>query len=237
MHGAGLMQVTSMEECAFDIIDLEDFDHDAIHFLDGTFDPCEVSLQWIQRLIVHAEANQIIKVAPPILSRVYNQLGNGIVKLCEARKIAKFSIPFPFAQMVTIMLLTHWVMAAVVCATSIESRVWSTLLSFAVILSFWSINYIALELEDPFGDDANDLPLHDMQKDLNKSIKELLQPHAMKIPPFNFCAEYHDELLIKTVDFNKNLFNDVKRCADSRPKDAHDSAIKRVAAKKGDLGV
>ena len=48
---------------------------------------------------------EIILVAPPILSRVYNQLGNGIVNLNNARKITSFPIPFPLAQMITLTSL------------------------------------------------------------------------------------------------------------------------------------
>merc|ERR1711865_503002 len=108
---------------------------DSLEFMQDAHDRCEIVLQWIQRLIVEANAAETIKVAPPILSRVYNQLGNGIVNLNNARKITDFPIPFPLAQMVTFML----------------------------VFAFWSINYIAVELEMPFGDDTNDLPLSEMQ--------------------------------------------------------------------------
>merc|ERR1719453_1795935 len=116
------------------------------------------------------------------------------------------------------MLCAHWLMAAIVCATSIESRVWSAVLSFSVIISFWSMNFIALELEDPFGDDANDLPLHDMQEDLNASIRALLAPYAMKHPDFDYNEAYHGELMIKQVDFNSKIHNSVTTIRKERPK-------------------
>merc|ERR1719502_1221335 len=100
-------------------------------------DSCEVVLQWIQRLIVEANGADIIKIAPPILSRVYNQLGNGIVKLNNARKIREFPIPFPLAQMITIMLLFHWMITAVVCAIELDHPALSAAFSFAIILSYW----------------------------------------------------------------------------------------------------
>jgi len=233
LHGASLAQVCSMNVKQFEVLDLEDFDVDSLAFLDTTWDSTEVALQWVQRLIGEADERKTIKVAPPILSRVYNQLGSGIVKLSRARKIAKFPIPFPFAQMVTIMLLTHWIMAAIVCATSIESRVWSGVLSFAVVISFWSMNYIALELEDPFGDDANDLPLLDMQSDLNSSLCALLAAPAMAPPDFDFNSAYHGELNIKVVDFNKRLHKSAVAIYEQRPKDAFQQAERRKAKKDG----
>merc|ERR1719460_514346 len=136
-----------------------------MEYLQQCHDRCEVMLQWLQRLIVKAEKDGILKVAPPILSRVYQQLGNGIVGLNNARKIADFPIPFPLAQMVTFLLIIHFFCIATICAVSVERIEWAGILSFSTVLSYWSINYIAIELEMPFGEDPNDLPLADMQKD------------------------------------------------------------------------
>merc|ERR1719210_3090503 len=93
--------------------------------------------------------------------------------------------------MITLMLLIHWVITAFVCAASVENSFWACLLSFIVTFSFWSINYIAVELEQPFGDDANDLPLHEMQVALNNSLKALLDRRAQQAPVFHFNDEDH----------------------------------------------
>merc|ERR1712032_791254 len=167
-----------------------DFNQESLVFLGSAHDRCEVCLQWIQRLIGEANDTQVIKVAPPILSRVYNQLGNGIVNLNNARKITEFPIPFPLAQMITFMLLFHWGITAFVCAASVETTFWAGLITFIVVFSFWSINYIAVELEQPFGDDQNDLPLHGMQVDLNLSLKGLLDDRAQRPPLFNFKEDH-----------------------------------------------
>merc|ERR1719174_3345162 len=88
--------------------------------------------------------------------------------------------------MITVMLLFHWVVTAAVCATVVKTRFFAAVLSFVVVFSFWSINYIAVELEMPFGDDPNDLPLHDMQSDLNKSLVCLMQKSAQVCPAFRY---------------------------------------------------
>merc|ERR1719498_548813 len=156
-------------------------------------DRVEIVLQWLQKLIVEANAADVIRIAPPILSRVYNQLGNGIVNLNNARKITDFPIPFPFAQMVTVMLLCHWFVTVLVCAFSVRHPFWSGFLAFIVIFAFWAINYIAVELEMPFGDDLNDLPLQEMQTDYVSSLKALLNPLALNPPRFKF-QEHHMHL-------------------------------------------
>jgi len=47
---------------------------------------------------------------------------------------------------------------------------------------FWSVHYIAVEIELPFGDDPNDLPLEDIHKKFNENLMMLLQPHAQHVP-------------------------------------------------------
>jgi len=186
LYMVALEQVTTCEDRSFEVIDLEGFEPESLHFMQDSHDRCEVVLQWIQRLIYIADDAQIIKVAPPILSRVYNQLGNGIVNLNNARKITDFPIPFPLAQMVTIMLLCHFVVTTIICASSVDTLFWCGFLSFTVVFSFQSVNYIAVELEMPFGDDANDLPLQEMQEDFIKSLKALMHPTAQTPPNFNY---------------------------------------------------
>ena len=50
----------------------------------------------------------------------------------------------------------------------------------------WSINLIAIELEMPFGDDPNDLPLLDLQRDYNLSIISLMDERATMQPHFEY---------------------------------------------------
>jgi len=191
LYCTAIQQVSTMKEKNYELFDLEDFDRESMEYLLNSHDRCEVCLQWIQRLIGEADEKKILKVAPPILSRVFNQLGNGIVNLNNARKIKEFPIPFPLAQMITFMLLFHWAITAFICAASVERTFWAGILSFIVTFSFWSINYIAVELEQPFGDDPNDLPLHEMQADLNRSLVGLLDPCAQHAPEFAFKKEAH----------------------------------------------
>merc|ERR1719453_1685226 len=114
LYASALEQVTTMDYAVFEVLDLNGFDLETLYSLKSpecgglANDRCEVVLQWIQKLIVQSDEAEIIKVAPPILSRVYNELAHGIVNLANARKITEFPIPFPFAQMVTFMLCCHW---------------------------------------------------------------------------------------------------------------------------------
>merc|ERR1719313_3215426 len=74
----------------------------------------EVVFQWIQQSIVAAVDKGIVVVAPPIVSRVFQELSNGIVGLHKALAIKEVPFPFPYAQMIVILLLVHWMLTPIV---------------------------------------------------------------------------------------------------------------------------
>jgi len=187
-----LEQVSTMEDNSFQLIGIEGFDVSVLDFLNKSHDSCEVVLQWVQRLIVEANTQDIIKIAPPILARVYNQLANGLVKLNNARKIKQFPIPFPLAQMVVFMMVLHTNMTALTIALTIESPAFAFLLTFAVVTVFWCIHYFAVEIEQPYGDDPNDLPLHDMMVDMNQSLLAMMPSIARSPPKFDLSMVASD---------------------------------------------
>lgn len=68
---------------------------------------------------------------------------------------------------------------------------WALIASFVTILMLNCLNYIAMEIESPFGDEANDLPLEGLQCDFNARLVEMLHPLAQTVPDFKFEQEFH----------------------------------------------
>merc|ERR1719359_1942628 len=93
-------------------------------------------------------------------------------------------MPFPLTQMIMVMLMVHVVFTPLICAATLSTPTWAALLTFVVVFSFMSVLYIALELEMPFGDDPNDLPLQKMAEDMNGSLRTLIHPLASSVPGF-----------------------------------------------------
>merc|ERR1719353_2220304 len=67
-------------------------------------------------------------------------------------------------------------------ATLTEHKGFAFLFSTLPVFGLWSLNYIAAELEVPFGRDANDLPLVDFQLHMNNSLLMLSLDEADIIP-------------------------------------------------------
>lgn len=184
LHCSALRQVASYDADDLEILDTSGLDPEALDYLEGQEEKCEIMLQWVQRAIVNAVDSGVIGVAPPILSRVFQELANGQISLDSARKLNEVPFPFPYAQMLMVMLLVQWVLSPVVCGLLMNSPFTAALFSFITVCSFWSINFIASEIEMPFGADPNDLPIAKMQREMNVSLLSLLEEKTQVPPSF-----------------------------------------------------
>merc|ERR1719203_238172 len=71
------------------------------------------------------------------------------------------------------MLLTP-----IIFAVTLSSYIWAPVIAFLPIFGIFAMNFVAIELENPFGIDANDLPLVDFQAEMNSCLLMLLHPNA-----------------------------------------------------------
>ncbi|CAE7365171.1 unnamed protein product [Symbiodinium pilosum] len=161
-HGLATRTLQHLTDCA------EEYD----------FNRVEVLLHMIQSLITHNLDVGVLKVQPPILSRVYQTLSRGFVNLLNAKKIADTRFPFPFAQLISALLFLHIVLLPVLISAVISQAWLAFTFTFLPIFSMCCLNYIGVELENPFGRDANDLPLKHFQAEMNNCLLMLLHGSA-----------------------------------------------------------
>ena len=185
-----LQQVSPSKERPFEILDTHGIELESLLYLESTRDKVEIILQWIQRSIVLRMNDGILPVAPPVLSRAFQELSRGIVNLQNARKIADFPFPYPYAQVSILMLLLHWGLMPFWCSMLL-SKTMAAATSFVVVFFLWCLNFIALQLEAPFGDEPNDLPMDQMILDWNNSLCTLLSPRSQRPPAFEFDPATH----------------------------------------------
>eukprot|EP00928_Gymnodinium_smaydae_P035958 TRINITY_DN25218_c0_g1_i1.p1 TRINITY_DN25218_c0_g1~~TRINITY_DN25218_c0_g1_i1.p1 ORF type:complete len:580 (+),score=59.15 TRINITY_DN25218_c0_g1_i1:77-1816(+) len=193
LHGSALQQISTIEGVDFELLSMETVDQDALQYLMTKPEKCEVILQWIQRLIVINMTSGVLSIPPPVISRVFQELSRGIVNIHNVRKITEFQFPFPFAQMTSFMLVVHWALTPLAMALLVGSPIWAAVLASIPSFTFWGINYIASEIEQPFGEDPNDLPMQNMQRSMNASIITLLEERAQNPPDFFMPGDSDDE--------------------------------------------
>eukprot|EP00928_Gymnodinium_smaydae_P079755 TRINITY_DN6360_c0_g1_i1.p1 TRINITY_DN6360_c0_g1~~TRINITY_DN6360_c0_g1_i1.p1 ORF type:complete len:538 (-),score=96.90 TRINITY_DN6360_c0_g1_i1:144-1757(-) len=142
------------------------------------FNRVEVLLHLTQSLITKALEDGVLKIPPPILSRVYQTLSRGFVNLLNAKKIADTRFPFPYAQLITLLLALHTVLTPIFMTSLLSSKMWAPLMTFVPIFAFFAVNFVGVELENPFGSDDNDLPLEHFQGEMNKCLMMLVHESA-----------------------------------------------------------
>merc|ERR1719359_2447875 len=140
----GLQQVSPNRDRAFEILDLTGIDPASMEFLNTAPDKVEIILQWIQRSMVLHMQTGVLPVAPPILSRAFQEVSRGIVNLQNARKIADFPYPYPLAQISMILQLLHWCAVPFGAALAVP-RGWAVFLAFTSIFVLWCIHFNALD--------------------------------------------------------------------------------------------
>lgn len=174
LYCSALRQICELDEEALPILDLSGISPESLKTLEEVDNRCQIIVNWLQRLTVQAMDDKVIQVSPPVLSRVFQEMSRGMVHLSNLRKIALVPFPYPYQQMLIVMLIFHNIMTTCMAAVICESQAWATVLVFMVVGCFWGVIYIAVEVDQPFGDDENDLPLIDMQKEFNKNLITLL---------------------------------------------------------------
>mmetsp|Transcript_42637 Transcript_42637/g.76457 ORF Transcript_42637/g.76457 Transcript_42637/m.76457 type:complete len:526 (-) Transcript_42637:123-1700(-) len=203
-HGSALEEIAG-DQVQLDTIDVFGLDEGTLRHLKichekYKFNKVEVMLHLVQSLITDAQDNAVLKVPPPILSRVYQTISRGFVNLLNAKKITDTRFPFPYSQLITILLFILTVLTPMILTTAIKSKVLAACIVFVPIFAMYSLDFIAIELENPFGVDTNDLPLEHFQSEMNNCLLMLLHTNTDLIATTSpDCMMDFDELYKEIV--------------------------------------
>lgn len=142
-------------------------------------------VKWILYDISHNSIQGKMLIPPPILSRVYQEISNGMLAFFRANTIATVPFPFPFAQVLEYALLAFYIFCPFIVleiadpdlagfpGTNAHKEISiPLLLNFFACAGYAAINQIAVEIENPFGFDTNDFPVHHQQWDIVTAIED-----------------------------------------------------------------
>lgn len=187
LHGVALRQIGGDDGEELEVLDIFGLDDRALDYLKNVcsvleINRVEVILHWIQVLITESIDDGVLIVPPPILTRAYQTLSRGMVNLHSVRRIADIPFPFPLTQALIVLLLIHSVLTPVVVAFFFQTYFWCGLVTFLPLMGMWALVFICGQLEQPFGTDANDLPLSMQQFDFNNSLMMLVDGISNEVP-------------------------------------------------------
>merc|ERR1712232_1074108 len=153
-------------------------DEKSLHTLRNCSNRVELVFAWVQALVVTQINTGVLSIPPPILSRVFQEMANGMVAFHEAQMLATVPFPFPYTQTCDCLLILHWCFVPIVTTQWVQSPAWCFIFVFVQIFMLWNLNFIAVEIEHPFGRDANDLDGKLLQEDFDAQLSLLLSSEA-----------------------------------------------------------
>jgi len=170
----------------FGLLDVECIKLDVFLHLHVPRGRLEIVFQWVQNLIVDSIKTEVLSIPAPLLSRCFQGLGSGMAHRRDAVRYSDTTSPVSFVVCTEVLLTVHALITPVVMCAWISSVYGVALFTFFPVFLVWSLDLAARELENPFGVDASDLDLREMQDVMNESLARLLSPLAQSGPS---CVE------------------------------------------------
>merc|ERR1719323_2625068 len=112
-----------------------------------------------------------------------------MVAFQEAVKVSTIPFPFPYAQACDGLLVIHWIVTPVVVTQWFFSPFWAMFFTYITVSVFWALNCIAVEIENPFGPDPNDINCGQLQEELNHHLLQLVSPMQKRTPTLSAQAD------------------------------------------------
>jgi len=166
------------------------------------FNKVEVMVHLLQSLITCAHHEGVLDVPAPVLSRVYQTISRGFVNLLNAKKIQDTKFPFPYAQLIALLLFILSLTTPCMMSVLVPGKIQCAVFTFMPTFGLFCLNFAAVELEDPFGIDGNDLPLEHFQTEMNNCLMMLLHPNTDMVATISDRCEFDFHTLRQQVCLN-----------------------------------
>jgi len=206
LFASALQRMSQMDDDTMDIIDPTGLEASKLAVLRDCNDAdsrSAVLLQWLNRLLIDGEKSGVLKAPPPVIMRAYQELTGGHREMHAVKTISDIPFPFPYGQTITCMMLVHWVITPLMASQNLVSEYWCFVVVFLTVGSLWALIYIPMQLDNPFGSDANDLPLKQMQHDFNTKLMQMLSAKTQTCPAFRCPAEDEPTQMVTSWRANK----------------------------------
>jgi predicted membrane chloride channel (bestrophin family) len=126
---------------------------------------------WLSEFI-HREhlAGSMGETGSPIISRVMQFLGDGMIYYNHSRKIMMIPFPFPHAQLSVLYVLVMVLVIPLLLDQFIVPTWMGALITFFAVTCLAGLHEVARELENPFRNVPNELPLVTLQAMFNEGL-------------------------------------------------------------------
>mmetsp|Transcript_9528 Transcript_9528/g.22559 ORF Transcript_9528/g.22559 Transcript_9528/m.22559 type:complete len:477 (+) Transcript_9528:193-1623(+) len=132
----------------------------------------ELACMWLTSFLTAAEkAGELGKTPPPIVSRAYAWLSEGMIGFSKALRVVEVPFPFIIAQIAELSVISLVPLVPILHHSVVEESVYlGAGFSFLTCLIFIGLYESARDVEDPFAYEPNDLPLVGICRRFNECI-------------------------------------------------------------------
>lgn len=181
-----------------------------INHLNVATDKVNCVYYWIILGIVEEIRAGTLDAPPPIVSRVFQEVSNGKLGFNQAHKVAMVPFPFPFAQMVSLLLCLLYLLFPFYIELFTLNKYFSPVLCLFIPVCYCGLNCVAVELEEPFGNDWNDVDLETRQEEFIWMLVDILRQNTL--PPAN--PDHRAEMKILRGVLERNEYGDKPQAMD-----------------------
>eukprot|EP00931_Biecheleriopsis_adriatica_P009127 TRINITY_DN11022_c0_g1_i4.p1 TRINITY_DN11022_c0_g1~~TRINITY_DN11022_c0_g1_i4.p1 ORF type:complete len:553 (+),score=78.26 TRINITY_DN11022_c0_g1_i4:57-1715(+) len=157
-----------------------------------------------------------LEIAPPIQSRMFQELSNGMVGFSHAMKIADVPFPFPFAQTLSLVLIFFSLSIPIVIAIFTANVYIAPIVTFLLFEGLWGTNELAKDLETPFGQSVNDIPMSDFHGRFMDACKDMHMANNVRI---RRMIRQRDERLAELAEEQERKYTEEKESGDAKASD------------------
>mmetsp|Transcript_2666 Transcript_2666/g.3901 ORF Transcript_2666/g.3901 Transcript_2666/m.3901 type:complete len:597 (+) Transcript_2666:207-1997(+) len=180
---------------------------------------------WLSEFIMREHlAGSLGNIGPPIVSRLIQFLSDGMIHYNHARKTMFIPFPFPHAQISAFFVFTIMFAVPVLMDEYANNIVLGSFLTFLTVTALAGLHEVARELENPFRNVPNDIPLNTLLAMFNESLITLY-------------AGYHPDHYWDGDDYRHHRYNTTTTHSSSLASDNRPPLLRdpEVTPRKGNI--
>jgi len=178
-----------------------------VALLEPSSDKVNTICLWIIQAIMTEVRAKVLDAPPPIITRVFQEISEGMHGFQQAYKVAMVPFPFPFSQVMALILAVLYITFPFYIDMFTKNIILTPIMCFIVPVCYCALNQLSIELEDPFAYSVNDIEIEHMNREFVSMIEDTLwgplEPPMQRGRPleFNVAQGILDERGDFTADF------------------------------------
>jgi len=158
----------------FEVVGAEELDQETQNAIFESDHKVECVFQMIQQVVVDAIDTKVLSIAPPILSRSFQEMGAGLLTYHEAKKLACVPLPKAYLFFTATILTCEALFVPWMLAMYTKGAFSAFFYTFSGVFLLWFLNFVANSLDNPFQKEARTLEASSVQRELNQHLLQIL---------------------------------------------------------------